>query len=392
MFLLRLLNYLFGYHILACHADDTEKLLNLFMRYRIISWDLEKGAERTCFCILSKDKKGLSSLCERDGIELFFIEKRGLFHVLKRYKRRFGILAGVAFIAIFVWFSGLFVWRMEVVGNERESYSSVVSLLDSAGLGIGSYIPKLELDSIRERALMSSDELSWMALNLRGTTVEVVVREIEAGESTDNTPANLVAAHDGVIEQLEVHKGYSTVNVGDAVRKGEMLASGILSDEKTGTRYVHANGKVFARTNRVIHIEIPLEYEAKSYTGEKKTKKSLNFFNKSINLFSNCGNLCENYDKIEREVPLSFFGRFTVPVSLTTCEFLEYTVCTQSRTETEAVKLAYATLALCIEEVTSDAQLIKKTLSANFCGEAYVIECELVLIENIAVESSFDIE
>ena len=391
MFLLRLLNYIFGYHIFECNARDTEKCLNLFMRYRIIYWDLERREQMTRFSVLSKDARAVFSLCERSEIELCLVRICGMFHTVKKYKKRIGVFFGLAVIAFAVWFSGLFVWKIDVVGNDSVSSSYVTELLLENGLGVGSYIPALELDMIRERALISSDKLSWMALNVKGTGIEVVVREIEEGKRTDTTPANLVAERDGVIELLEVHKGRSTVNVGDAVRAGELLVSGILSDEKTGTRYVHASGKVFARTTKNIRIEIPFEYEEKTYTGEQKTKKTLKFFNKTVNLFSNCRNLYENYDKIEREVPLSFFGRFTVPVSLLVSEFSEYTYSTKNRTETEAVKLAYATLALRMEEALSDAELVKKTLSARFEGGAYVVECELVLVENIAKEASFEI-
>ena len=392
MLLFHLMDFVFGYHVIECEAKNAEKLLNIFMRYRMIYRDFRKCGDKVFFSILSKDEKSFRTLCQREGIVILSAHSKGLFHIIKKYKRRAGLLLGLAFIAFFIWFSGLFVWRIYVVGNTSVSSGYVVELLGANGLDVGSYIPSLELDKIRESTLIASDKLSWMALNVKGTSIEVVVREIEEGKQRDNTPRNLVAECDGVIELLEVHKGKATVNVGDAVRAGELLVSGIVSDEKTSAKYVHAEAKVFARTNKRIHIEIPLEYEAKSYTGEIKREKRLKFFDKSINLFVNSGNLYENYDKIEREECLTFFGRFSVPVSILTSEFSEYTYSTKTRTETEAVKLAFAELSLKTEEVLADAELVKRSVAAHFEDEAFIIDCDMVLTQNIVKEAKFETE
>lgn len=392
MILMRMLNFIFGYHIFECDMSDTEKLINMFMHYRIIYWDLKKCEDRTRFCILSKDAKMLSSLCASNGVCLYLADVRGLFHMLKRYKRRFGFIVGVLFIAVSVWWAGCFVWRIDVVGNESVSSREVIALLESFGLRVGSYIPSLDLDVIKNRALIESNELSWMAVNINGTSVNVIVREIENVENNEKSPANLVASCDGVIEMLEVHKGQPTVNVGDTVRNGDLLVSGIIANENAPTRYVNASGKIYARTTKHIRIEVPLEYEGKVYTGKIKKEKIIKFFGKSINLFTNTGNLSENYDKIEKEEQLSFFGRFSVPVSMVTRDFSEYTMCTLKRTELEAVKLAHAQLLLRIDDALSNAELLKKAVSARFEKEVYVIDCELCCVENIAIEAEFGIE
>lgn len=392
MLLMRLLNFVFGYRIFECDIRDTEKLIDLFMRCGIIYWDLKQSGDRTRFFVRSRDAAALSSLCASHGIGLYLIGERGLLHILKKYKRRAGVFAGLLFIALSVWWAGRFVWKIEVTGNEKVSAREIIALLDSHGLRVGSYMPALDLDVIKDSALIDSDTLSWMALNVDGTSVGVVVREIEAGGSTDDSPSNLVAASDGVIEMLEVYRGQPTVSVGTAVRRGELLVSGIIANEKTPARYVHASGKIYARTTKLIRVEVPLEYEGKVYTGKLKRERTINFFDKSINLFSNSGNLTGNYDKIEKEEPITFFGRFSVPVSVVTREFSEYTVCTLERDELEAVRLAYAELALRTEDALSEAELVKKTVSAGFKEGAYVIECELGCIENIAAEADFETE
>ncbi len=389
----RRLTFIFGYHIFECDASNTEKLLNIFMRYRIIYWGLQKNEEKCVFRVLSKDAENLISLCGAERIELRLLLVRGLFHILGRYKKRAGLFVGAIVFAATVYISGLFVWEINITGKTSVPRREITELLAAHGLEVGSYIPSLDLDAIKNRALIDSDTLSWMAVNINGTSVNIVVREIEgeSEETAKKSPANLVAICDGQIEMLEVYEGQPTVNVGDAVRAGELLVSGIVGTDITDPRYLHAQGKIWARTTKTVRVEIPLEYEKKVYTGEVKRQKTIKFFAKNINLFINSGNLSENYDKIEREDPLTFFGRFTVPVSILTEEYREYTYQTFNRTETEAVKLAYAELSLAVNDALRGAELLKKTVTAGFSDQSYVIECELYCIEDIATVAEFEI-
>jgi similar to stage IV sporulation protein len=64
-----------------------------------------------------------------------------------------------------------------------------------------------------------------------------------------DTPCNIVASRDGIIQEMVVLEGQAVVKVGDTVKKGQLLVSGLFEDSDTLTsRFVHAMAQVKART------------------------------------------------------------------------------------------------------------------------------------------------
>ena len=388
--MMRLLNYIFGYHTFSVDEKDVASVLNIFMRYAIRYRFFEKNRK---FCVISKDfLKAKALLCEA-GINIEKHSAHGLFVLIGKYRRRVGLFAGAALFFVTVYVSGLFIWDINIEGNSNVSAMEIRQLLEKHGVCVGAYIPSLDLDSACHKALLESDSLSWMTVNMNGTSANVVVREMEKkANEVPKTPANIIAAHDGQIELVEVYDGVCHVNKGDAVREGELLIGGVMEKEGSSPKFVRASGKVFARITKKLRVEIPFEFKEKLYTGRKESEKSIIFFGKTINLSIRGGNLPEIYDKIEKEAPISLFGYFSVPVTYCETEYHEYELTLARRNETEAVKLAHRKLALMLEEETSSLELLRKDINGYFTDSSYVLECELYVIEDIARVSEFDTE
>lgn len=395
MAIMRILNFIFGYRIFVCPVKYAEDILNVFMKYRIIYWNMEKSEENISFRILSKDNKNVVALFLRAGIEICRNEAHGIPHILYRYRKRFGLMAGAAIFAVLVYVSGEYIWEINITGNYNVSEAEIKSELAKYGLAEGARKKGLDSDYIEHSLLIGTEKISWIKINFFGTSANVTVREIEnpqAKKAKSSNPSNLVSTCDGQIERITVYEGQPVVNIGDSVLEGDLLVSGIIESKNAEARYTKASGEIFAKTVKQIHIEIPLEYEKKVYTGEVKKQKTLNFFAKSINLFINGGNFDSEYDKIEKEEYLTIFNLITLPVSIGTNEYREYRYETAKRSETEAVKLAYYELLLETQDLLRSAELLKKTVKADFRDEAYVIDCELYCIENIAKEIEIETE
>ena len=67
-------------------------------------------------------------------------------------------------------------------------------------------------------------------------------------------------------------------------KQGELLVSGLYDSQTQGFRYTRAAGRILARTERTVRVEIPLEYVQKCYIDEKIGSITLNFFQKSTNI------------------------------------------------------------------------------------------------------------
>ena len=98
-----------------------------------------------------------------------------------------------------------------------------------------------------------SGEISWAALNVKGTTVTLNVRETALpSDKSDELPPMMVAKKSGVVRSVELYSGKSAVKVGSVVKEGDLLISGFISgnglqySDTPGIRYEGASGSVRA--------------------------------------------------------------------------------------------------------------------------------------------------
>lgn len=315
------------------------------------------------------------------------LRDHGLEPILHRYRHRYGIPVGIGMFITILWLSGRFIWSMDVVGNENITDDEVLRRLDELGCSVGTYIPSIDFDKLHADFLISYDDTAWIAVNVSGTKATVELREMVKNPPVpdEDIPYNLIASEDGIIESLEVYRGDPVVEPGLLVRKGELLVSGVREfGDQLGL--VHARGHVFARVKREFIIEIPLEREVRTPTGNEYSEKYLKILGFSFKFSGNTGNLPAECDKIERESDIILFNTVELPVSMHETVYQEYTTTTERITEDEARTEAYNQLRDRMAELLDEGELLHREINAGLVGDAYVIECKLELVRDIALE------
>ncbi len=364
---------------------------------------LEKGYfyERMCFtqeqaisfvCTLAS-AKALSADCAARGLSVTAEGDVGLPSLLLRYRKRFGLLLGGLLSLMLLFLSEQFVWDVRISCNVHMSEEEVLEELEACGLSVGSYIPGLHTVSLENRVLMHSERISWLSVCLDGTVAQVQVIEHvppTAGEENHGSPANVVATCDGQIEWIELYRGNCAVKIGQAVRCGDLLISGVYDSATQGSRYTRAAGRVLARTEREFRIEIPLSCETKCCGDVQLSALSVNFFDFFFNFYKKGGNGDEMYDIIKEEINFSWFGPYALPFSLTAERAVFYEMQPYRRTAQEASDLAYAALEHALANLSDDAQLLRKSIVPTLTEDAFVLECTVVCIEDIAKQLDFE--
>ena len=370
------------------HAED---LLNLCMAESLSLSDFsvgEDGGIRFRLGILAASR--ILRECRQLKIPLK-TESGGLPFLLWRLRGRAGLLFGAVCAVFLFLLSQRFVWSVRVEGNERLTAGEIRRELAEQGLSVGSYVPSLQMSEIETRVLLCSNDLAWLAVHMDGTVAKVqVVERGTAPEKTDR-PANLIAARDGQIEGLELYRGRAVVEIGQAVRAGELLVSGVYDSATVGYRYTRASGRVLARTERVIEVEIPLVYEEKIYAKDTKSETTLNFFNFSLNFSKNSRNETPLCDIIETSTGNDWLGLHDLPVSLSKRTYRPYTVKTAERSPEQALEIAYEQLENELSEISGEVQPIAKHVSTTITDTALILECRLDCVENIAVQTEFEV-
>lgn len=388
------LDLVFGRYGFRASLADGARLLNLFRMYGIVYRDFgEDGEGGIVFSVGLVARFEVLSVCRKSGIKLQKTRAYGIPHLLYSYRKRWGLLIGAIIAAFIMLSSDDYLWDIRVTGNERLTYSYVVDVLAENGFCVGSRLDGLDIDRTETLAMLSADGISWMSINMNGTVAEVQIREAtESPQKTEMRPANIVAARDGQIEYLEIFSGEPAVKEGSAVRKGDLLVSGVRDRKNGGFSVTRAEGKVFALTERYFEVSVPLEYTQKVATDSRNTEKYIIFFSKEIKIFkrdTQNGEICDTIDNVE---VLRFFGGAKLPFGIRTVSEIIFEEKTARRDADEAMEIAYYKLSLEMDRELSEAQVLKKTVAFELTEDSYILRCTVRCVENIGAVSEFDAE
>ena len=108
-----------------------------------------------------------------------------------------------------------------------------------------------------------------------------------------------------------------------AVRKGQLLVSGVYNSKVIGYRLVHSDAKILARTRRTYTEFCPFESTETIATGESDKFYALKIFGISVNLsFFNKVNY-EYFESVSEEKELCIGENIVLPISLVTTVLYE---------------------------------------------------------------------
>ena len=386
--------FVFGTARLSVSDADLLNLLNVLLEMGESYKNIRSGDGRASVDISYTAALLAKKRCEHSGfeaeVELFY----GIPYILSKLLKRPGLIAGIAAAIFIVSLGNRILWDVRIEGNERLSEDEIKEALAEQGVAPGAWLEGLDIGMIQTAIEMSNEEIAWISVNVIGTVayVEVIEAVIPPEKAqSEGDGVNLVAARDGVIVGFEVIAGEPTAEIGQTVRAGELLVSGLLDSQRFGWRAIESKGSVFARVEYEFEVEIPYEYSVRVAEKSEICEISMIFFSFRQKFFKNYGFSGSEYDKIYSDIYIYSSGGATIPIGLSLVTAPIFTETAVTRTPREAVDLAYFELNRRIIAELPDAEILSKTVSGeeNGDGTAYRLVCRLVCIENIAEEKEF---
>ncbi len=282
--IIKIIRYIFGYINFRAFGGFDHRFLNLCTRDGIPLWNIKNVKGNISASTTIDGYLHIRNAARKSGMRVMAIEKKGLIFFLKQYKIRVGIFAGALIFALILTVLSQFVWSITLYGNMDIEDDVILSAFEKNGVYVGMPIKRLEDNDIAQSVVNELENLSWAAVNRKGTSVVIEVREkTEAPEIYDDkTPTNLIAGEDGVIISTDVLYGQEEVKIGSAVTKGDLLISGIITHKDGTETTVHADGYVKALVKREKSFDINSSSCYKQI-GEK-TRYSIFFFGLKIPL------------------------------------------------------------------------------------------------------------
>lgn len=281
-----LLRYIKGYVQIKVTGGFNERFLNLCYSFGISLWDVFFNDDIMKCCISRKDFLKLRSVAAKSGVKITIIKKTGLIYKYRKYNKRIGLMIGVFIFLIIHLFLNMFVWCVDIKGNNSINKSELLSLAEHYGLSEGTL--KKGFDEIRAARKIASDfegKITWLSINIKGSLAVIELREDNTiiPEIQDRTPCNIVADFDGIILSAETYYGDCMVKKGTGIKKGDMLINGAIINEDLSTTFYAAKGKLTALHDKEIKLKKPERNDIYSLTVTDK-KYKLTFFGLEIPL------------------------------------------------------------------------------------------------------------
>lgn len=389
-----LLYWTLGFSDIRIPAECVKELLNFSNRVRVPLLRLQFLEDMAVVRVYTRDETALLAWLNGSCIRAEILRRCGIPAVWKRYRHRAGLLLGMSLFFFALYIAPLFIWEINITGLDRLSLEYVTGLLQNEGVYVGAFSPAIDRRAVYTNILQSAEDISWLSVNLQGSSanVEIVERAYVPVTEPLADGANIVAKKDGVVMDIQVVNGRSTVQKGEVVQKGSIIVSGIYDTAKMGTRYVHADAAVYAVVCDEYVTEIPMHNTRRVYGEETVLEMSLKMFGKSINIFKNYFILEENYDTIKREDDLPVFRFDKLPISLETVCALPFEDAEVLLTEQEALSLAKRELFRKIHEEADYSDILALEESYTVEDAVLIYRCEVEAIENIAAVSEFNMD
>jgi similar to stage IV sporulation protein len=388
-------NYLRGSIRVRVECPYPERLVNICAQNDIEFWDLRRISPTTVhITVHMSGNKRLGALADKAGFELKEVKKTGVPFFLRKLRKRYFLLAGMLLMLLAVWGLSLFIWEIDVHGNETVPSQRIIEELKELGIGIGSLGPSIKSEAISNDMLLKIPELSWIAVNVSGSHADILVRErVPKPQIVDeNAPKMVYALKSGIISKMSVLEGARVLTVGDTVQAGDILVTGIMDSIASGKRTVHAMAEVQARTWYEMSSQITLSMWQKEYTGEVRTKTAVIIAGIRINLYFNGGISFSEYDKITTEKSLALPTGNVLPITIVREKYIEYTPRRASLSILSAEELLQKRLMDRLKQKIGNGEIVETAFETKLDGDVLTVTLKAECLEQIAAERPFTAE
>ena len=314
----RMLRYARGTVRIKIRGNAAERFLNILKQNYIDFWDVKKCDEEIYVTILAKSFKKLIPLRRKLRVRISLLDKKGFPFLKHKYRKRVGLILGIALFLVVVNSLSNFIYSVEINGGSEEIRAKVGRNLESMGIKRGLSFKDKDFFVLSQRLILETNELSWASINKVGAKIFVNISERSIPQAIDDkkTPCNIIAAKDGKIKSIEALTGQRVVVTGQYVFKGDLLISAFVETKKEGLtqRAEHATGRVVAETETEATFFVPKNKTVKVQNSEPVLKRYIgfDFFKIPLNFKKNGGtadkeSYCKNLELLYIELPIKIY-------------------------------------------------------------------------------------
>ena len=327
-----------------CTAELTgacpETVLNACAMNALELWDMECVDSFTLrFYFYEKDKEQLRAIVEKCMCQVEIEALSGGSRLFDFIRRHLGLAVTLVAVLALLSFSTLFIWDMQVYGNDSLSDGEILRALSRCGVDCGSFWPSIDRELLRSQMLLELPELAWMTVNVRASAAQVLVSERQEKPEIyeESQSADLIAGKTGIIKHIFARNGKVMAEPGSSVVEGELLISGCMDSITAQPRYVRSQGEVMAETWHEIIAVNPQQKELKTGRGRVRRRFAVKFGQSRVNFYPGGRKTVDGCDKIIDNYIIGIDGIFALPVTVIVEKILPYEIQGRAVPNTDAM-------------------------------------------------------
>jgi len=300
-----------GFVEVKVNGQLVEVFINELVRRNIKVTEVRRIDENTIiFSIPLGDVSKMRVTLRKYPCKVTFLKRNGFPFLLQRLLLNGGFVVGFLLFLVCIFVLSNVVWGIEVSGAKPETEHKIRQELKKLGIEKGKlqfFIA--ESDDIQRILTNEIDVITWVGIDLRGTTYHLqVVEKKEPVIVKLPNRQNIVANKKAIVRKVFVEKGRAVVMVNDFVHRGQLLVTSNISNNEESQTLVPAKATILGEVWYKSDVKVPLETEFDVFSGKEETKHYFQINKFPIPIWGFRGHEFKEYETDVTEKPLFFLG------------------------------------------------------------------------------------
>lgn len=394
--MLRFFKYMHGYLTIKVWGYSPERFMNLCSNHNILLWNLRQYDEYYVMNISIKGFFRLRPIVRKTKTKVAILQRYGLPFFVPKIRKRWIFTLGILGCMLFLMLMTTCIWSIEIVGNQSITNEEFMDYLSTHGIVYGMKKKDVPIEELEKDIRLQFDIVTWDSVKLKGTKLYIQLKENtlidnDKKEEPKYQASDLIAPKDGVIVKMVTRSGIPNVAVGTAIKKGDLLVSGLIpifGEDTLVKKYQYSNADADIYLQCVYNYKdcLELKYEAKYFTGKEKQIYFLEIMGKGIDLPHRQIKYKE-YDIYSETHQLKILDNYYLPVYWGKKTVREYEIQTKKYSKEEAKqKLIYNLNEFIATLKEKGVQIIEKDVKIVNINETMKVTGSIQVIEPTGVQ------
>ena len=389
-------------------SDNHARLFQKLREERIKTFDITDKDDMLFISVTIRFSQKLKKLLDQSECVYETVSKGALIRLFDLSMKRSGLCIGAVICTAAVLTAKDRTLDIKVLTDNKDISSSVMTIMKENGAGIGSYIPGINKPKIERLLKQKAEGISWAGISITDSTltVDVIENIPQPPKHCERMPSDLVAAHDGVIEKVEILNGRLEKTIGSGVVKGEIIVSGkipekrttVIKDEETGlrtvrteesTRYVRSIGEVYGTYTDTQVFEQSYNDTRLIRSGQDRHLKSLRLLGIEIPLYikDTDGLLLSD----EKTTDFAAAG-IRIPIAICDRTYEKCTFSTVIYSKEQAAEIARRTSRTYEKNFLGDSEIKKRDEQLTYTSDKAILTVKYEIYGKMTEEKQFFIK